>query len=109
MITCFTHRRTRRFRVVLARETEPASSDDVGSASGIGHALPSMSMTEVVLVVPPPPACVSSVVSRLQQTPEGTASRWRHEAWTAASRRVPTDGTTTTTMTTAVGAPPPLV
>ncbi len=74
-MTRFTHRRTRRFRVVSAKETEPSGEDNVGSAGGIGRALPSMSMTEVVLVVPPPPACVSSVVSPLRQTPEGTASR----------------------------------
>jgi hypothetical protein len=46
MMTRFTHRCTRRFWVVSARETEPASVDDVGSAGGIGCALPSMSMTK---------------------------------------------------------------
>jgi hypothetical protein len=76
-MTHFMHRRTRRFWVVSARETKPVSADNVGSAGGIGHPLPSMSMTEVVLVVPPPLACISSVVYGLQQMPEGTAS-WQH-------------------------------
>ncbi len=40
-MTHFTRRRTRRFRVVSARETEPASTDNVGLAGGIGCALPS--------------------------------------------------------------------
>ncbi len=51
MMTLFTHRCTRCFRVVSARETEPAGVDDVGSAGRIGRALPSLSTTEVVLVV----------------------------------------------------------
>jgi hypothetical protein len=51
MMTLFPHRRTCRFRVVLAREAEPAGVDDVGSAGGIGCTLPSLSTTEVVLVV----------------------------------------------------------
>ncbi len=74
-MTRFTHPRTHCFRMDLTRETEPTGEDNVGLAGGIGHALPSMSMTEVVLVIPPPPACVASVVSPLRQTPEGTASR----------------------------------
>jgi hypothetical protein len=51
MMTLFTHRRTRRFRVVSDMETELAGVDDVGSAGGIGCTLPSLSTTEVVLVV----------------------------------------------------------
>jgi hypothetical protein len=61
MMTHFTHCRTRRFRVVSARETELAGVDNVELAGRIGLTLPSMSMTVVVLVVPPPPACVSSI------------------------------------------------
>ncbi len=51
MMTLFTHRRTRRFWVVSARETEPAGVDDIGSAGGIGCALPSLSTTKIVLII----------------------------------------------------------
>ncbi len=51
MMTLFTHYCTRLFWVVSAREMEPASVDDVGSGGGIGHALPSLSTTKVVLVI----------------------------------------------------------
>jgi hypothetical protein len=51
MMTLFTHRRTRRFWVVSARETELAGMDNVGSAGRIGCALPSLSTNEVVLVI----------------------------------------------------------
>ncbi len=74
MMALFTHCRTHCFGVVSARETEPAGADNVGLAGGIGRALSSMSMTEVVLVIPPPPAFVSSVISCLRQMPESTAS-----------------------------------
>jgi hypothetical protein len=37
--------------VVLAREMEPAGTDNIGLAGRIGHALHSMSTTKVVFVV----------------------------------------------------------
>jgi hypothetical protein len=51
MMTLFTHCRTHCFRVVLARETEPAGVDGIGSVGRIGCALPSLSTAEVVHVV----------------------------------------------------------
>ncbi len=51
MMALFTHQRTCCFQVVLAREMEPAGVDSDGSVGGIERALPSLSTTEVFLVV----------------------------------------------------------
>ncbi len=61
MMTLFTHCHTHHFWVVSAREMEPAGVDNVGSAGGIGRALPSLSTTKVALVV------VFVVIRRIRQ------------------------------------------